>query len=98
MAQYDVHGIAGHGYVVDLQSDVLSDLGSRVVAPLRDEDEPTVSRSRLNPLVEVDGKRYRVAVQFVRAVDRRQLGPRVASLAESEWDIKSALDLVISGF
>ncbi|VVS96128.1 Toxin CcdB [Sphingomonas sp. EC-HK361] len=98
MAQFDVHLIAGHGYVVDCQSDLLNDLRSRVVAPLRDPDEPTVWQSRLNPEVTIDGTRYRVAAQFLRSVDRRQLGRPVASLAAHEWDIKAALDMLISGY
>ena len=98
MAQFDAHEIKGHGLVVDCQSHFLRDLQSRVVAPLRDADEPSVSTSRLNPLVSIDGKNYRVATQFMRAVDRRQLGPIVASLRDHEYAIKGAIDLLVSGF
>ena len=39
MAQFDVYRIKDHGFVLDCQSDLLSGLKSRVVAPLRDAGE-----------------------------------------------------------
>ncbi len=98
MAQFDVYRIESGGLVLDCQSDLLSDLGSRVVAPLRPADDTAVSRTRLNPLIELNQGTYRVATQFVRAVDRRHLGTRVGSAAGQEWEIKAALDMLISGF
>ena len=98
MAQFDVHRIAGHGLVVDLQNDFLQDLRSRIVAPLREPTEVTVSTSRLTPLVTLDEGSFRVAVQFLRAVDQTQLGPKVGSLLPHEFELKAALDMLISGF
>ena len=98
MAQFDVYRIAGYGLVVDCQNDVLDDLGSRVVAPLRDADDVSVSKSRLNPLVTVDGANYRVGTQFLRAVYRKQLSDRVGSLRIHEYEIKAAIDMLVSGF
>ena len=98
MAQFDVYLIEGYGLVVDCQSDLLSELRSRLVAPLRDPAEPIVFSTRLNPVVEVEKRTYRVAAQFLRAVDREQLGTRVATLAGSEFEIKTAIDMVVSGF
>jgi len=97
VAQFDIHSIAGHGLVVDCQSDLLSDLRSRIVAPLREPDEPSVSKSRLNPLVTVHQTDYRVAVQFLRAVDSRLLGEKIGSLLDYEYDVKAAIDMVVSG-
>lgn len=98
MAQFDLYRIDGHGVVVDCQSDLLADLRSRIVAPLRIDGEPTVSASRLNPCIEVEGITYRLATQFLRSVDRRQLGVRIGSATAHEWDIKTALDMLVSGF
>ena len=97
MAQFDVHSIEGHGLVVNCQSDLLNDLRSRVVAPLRKPDEPTVSHSRLNPLVRINQTEYRVAVQFLRAVDNRLLGEKIGSLLDYEYDLKAAIDMIVSG-
>lgn len=98
MAQFDIYRIEGHGLVVDCQSDLLSDLRSRVVAPLRRDGEDSVSASRLNPRITVDGIDHRVATQFLRSVDRRLLSQRVSSAVAQEWEIKVALDMLISGF
>lgn len=98
MAQFDVYRIDGYGLVVDCQSDLLDELGSRVVAPLRDTEDPSVSRTRLNPLVALDGARYRVGMQFCRAVYRRQLGSSIGSLRVHEYEIKGAIDFLINGF
>lgn len=97
MAQFDVYSIEGQGLVVDCQSDLLSDLRSRVVAPLREPDEPSVSKSRLNPLVKMHRTEYRVAIQFLRAVDDRRLGEKVGSLLDYEYNLKAAIDMVVSG-
>ena len=97
MAQFDVYSIEGHGLVVDCQSDLLSDLRSRVVSPLREPDEPSVSKSRLNPLVTMHRTEYRVAIQFLRAVDVRRLREKVGSLLNYEYDLKAAIDMVVSG-
>ena len=56
MTQFDVYHIVGQGLVVDCQNDLFDDLGSRIVAPLREPEDPAVSRSRLNPLVTLDGE------------------------------------------
>lgn len=98
MAQFDVYRLPDHGLVVDCQNDLLDDLGSRVVAPLREADDAAMSQSRLNPLVVVDGTRFRVGTQFLRAVYTRQLNTRVGSLRAYEYEIKGAIDMLVSGF
>ena len=53
---------------------------------------------RLNPRFEIDGQELRTATQFMRAVERSQLRDKVASLADRDHVIKSAIDGLISGF
>lgn len=53
---------------------------------------------RLNPRFEIDGQELRMATQFMRAVDRSQLRDKVASLADHDLVVKSAVDALISGF
>lgn len=98
MAQFGVYEIKGRGLVLDCQHDFLSDLNTRVVAPLRVAGDPIGSFARLNPEVEVNGRRYRIAMQLLRAVDRRDLGPLVVRLDDDDFTIMAALDLLISGF
>ncbi len=98
MAQFAIYRLDGHGLVVDCQSDLLSDLRSRAVAPLREAGEDSVALSRLNPCIAIDGVAYRVATLFLRSVDRRLLGEQVGSADEIEREIKAASDMLISGF
>lgn len=98
MSQFGVYEIKGHSLVIDLQHDLFSDLRSRVIAPLRDPAEPSVTSSRLHPLVEVEERQYRVATHLMRAVERRELSRIVTLLDDEEFKIRSALDLLFSGF
>lgn len=98
MPQFGVYRVKGQRLVIDCQHEFLSELESRVIAPLQPIGKPTVDFARLNPEVEVGGRRYRVAVQLLRAVDRRELGRSVAQLDGEDFAIKAALDLLISGF
>jgi toxin CcdB len=57
MARLDVYPMPGRrsaGFVVDVQSDLLADLASRVVVPLLPETE-TRPASRLNPIFDISG-------------------------------------------
>ena len=98
MAQFDVHEISGHGLVVDCQSDLMSDLRSRFVVPLRLKHGFPVQSARFNPEFEVDGRDYVLATQFPRAVEIERLGKRIFSLSEHDLTIKNALDMLISGY
>lgn len=98
MAQFDVHRLAGGGaLVVDCQSELLSHLGSRFVVPLVPRPAAPHPARRLNPLFVVDGAEHVLLPQFAAAIDRRQLGPAVASLAEFSFAITDALEVLISG-
>ena len=98
LAQFDVHRLAASGgLVVNCQSDLLNHLESRFVAPLvRKSDAPQPGR-RFNPIFDVDGIEHVMLTQFSGAVDRRQLGEVVTSLADRSFEITDALDVLISG-
>ncbi|URW75739.1 CcdB family protein [Sphingomonas donggukensis] len=98
MAQFDVHRLRDGAMVVDVQSDLLSTLTSRLVIPLVPPGEDAQAMDRLHPVVEVLGKPYLVATHLAGAVARRDLGPLQASLSDEDFAIKSALDFLISGF
>ena len=50
MARYDIHKLA-NGYVVDVQADLLADMNTRVVVPLRPHSEIPKPIGRLNPVI-----------------------------------------------
>ena len=101
MAQFDVHRFAPRGagftLVVDVQSGLLDALATRVVAPLyplRAKDRPI---HRLNPLVQIEGKPYYLAVQEMTALRTKSLGLIVASLEERRSEIIAAIDFLTTG-
>ena len=97
MAQFDVHTLSKGRLAIDCQSDLLNHLESRFVVPLVPrEGGPTPAR-RFNPIFEIRGVEHVMLTQFSGAIDRRQLGEVVASLADHAFEITGALDVLISG-
>jgi toxin CcdB len=101
LAQFDIYRLADSGepggLVIDCQSDILSHLESRFVVPLVPKDEAPVPGRRFNPIFAVAGREHVMLTQFSGAVDRRQLGTVVASLADRSFEITDAIDVLISG-
>lgn len=102
MAQFDVHpNPAGSmadaaPYVVDMQSDHLEALPTRIVAPLAVLEDFRPARN-LNPIVEVKGEKFAVMVNLMATVPRNVLTPAVASLAASRSELIDALDFLFTG-
>lgn len=102
MAQFDVYPNPARGmgdavpFVLDVQSDHLAALPTRVIVPLGRPDDFQPLR-RLNPLVEVDDERFAVMAQHMAAVPAEVLRNPVANLAARRYDILAALDCVFTG-
>ncbi|WP_411340411.1 CcdB family protein [Sphingopyxis sp. J-6] len=97
MAQFDVlKSRDGANLLLDCQSDLLGHFDTRFVVPLVPA-QAAQKLSRLHPIFEVDGERFIMATQLASAVDARELGDRVASLAESRYDILNAVDMLLTG-
>jgi toxin CcdB len=101
MAQFDLFRHPRnkrYPFLLDLQADLLRDLATRVVAPLtavkRLNGKPI---SRLNPIVEVDGRQYAVLFQEVAALPAAALGPAAGSLRSRRDELIAALDLLFTG-
>jgi toxin CcdB len=99
MARLDLYRIAGlDGYLLEVQADILSLLGTTVVVPLLLADSLPRPMLRLNPLFEIDGKTYVMATQSISAIARKELGTPVAALNErAHFDITNALDMLLLG-
>jgi toxin CcdB len=101
MAQFDVFQNPRGGLfalLLDVQSDLLGSLASRVVVPMATTRKYGVKPiSRLNPTVKHDGTEYVLVVQELAAVPIAALGKRVMSLASRRADIIAALDVLITG-
>jgi toxin CcdB len=101
MAQFDVYRFAPRGagftYVADLQSRLLEGLATRIVAPLYPLIPKVQPILKLNPVVDVEGKQYCLAVQEMAAVRAKTLGAKVTSLEAQRAKIVAAIDFLITG-
>jgi toxin CcdB len=84
--------------LVDVQSDLLADLATRVVIPLC---PAALLAGRLvktlMPVVDVTGDGYALLTPQLAGIPRKQLGEAVGSLAASRGEIIAALDLLLTG-
>jgi toxin CcdB len=104
MAQWDVYSNPGARlrdeipFLVDLQSDLLSGLETRLVAPLaRTRIASAGLPRRLCPAFTIGGVAVVLLPQEAGPIDARLLKRRVMSLRTHSHDIVGALDAVISG-
>lgn len=84
--------------LLDVQSDLLEELGTRVVVPLYTANTLPSRRLRtLTPLFEIKGEQYVMMTPQLAGIQRSLLGPAVAKLASHRDDIIAALDFLITG-
>ena len=99
MAQFDVYRNAEGSYpmVVDIQSDALSKLTSRVVVPLMRRDRYLAPLDRATPVVAIKGVDYVLLVPLLSAVAGSSLGKSIASVASHRGEVIAAVDMVCTG-
>lgn len=86
-------------FLLNVQSDLLEEMHSRVVIPL--SKAATLTRkpvAHLVPLVEFEGQTYVLMTPHLAAISRDDLGPPAGSLAERRDTIIAAMDFLSSGF
>jgi toxin CcdB len=105
MARFDVYANPGEHarttpYLLDVQSNLLDGLDSRMVIPLRDLAHfPKVKLSmRLTPVLRINGKDFLLETPKMGAVPQRILKTAVASLAHEQVQITGALDFLFQGY
>lgn len=84
-------------YLVVLQSDLVANLRSTIVAPLVGRSEMVGAR-QLNPLVTVEGHEYWIAVYELFAIEQRMLGAKVGSVEDQRDALIAAIDFLFIGF
>jgi toxin CcdB len=85
--------------LLDVQSDLVAGLTTRVVVPLCLAAALTQGPlQRLIPTFEVAGTRYAMLTSQLAGIAVQQLGPEVADLAAHRGEILAALDLLFIGF
>ena len=104
MAQFSIHknknpkSKAAYPLLANVQSDLLSDLQTRVVVPLA---KVTALRKKpikdLTPIVDVDGSKYLLLIPQLAGISTNELGPPVGSISGHRDEIVAALDFLITG-
>lgn len=85
-------------FVVDIQSDLLSSLATRMVVPLAVSSLPVKELpQRLCPVFTVRRKTLMLVAFEAAALDKRLLRTAITSLRDRASEIVTAMDAVMSG-
>jgi toxin CcdB len=99
MPKYDIFpNPSGDGFLLDVQSDLLSDLNTRVVVPLLTIASAPKPATRLNPTFEIHGERVVMVTQFIAAVPVGMLASSIANIETDFEKITAAVDMLMQGF
>ncbi len=87
-------------YLLDMQSDLLDGLDSRIVNPLRSLKHfpKVVLSTRLTPVLTIEGDDFLPETPKMGAVPQRILKSPVTSLALEQDRINAALDFLFQGY
>ncbi len=103
MAQFDVYLNPNADtrdvipYLLDVQSDLMDTLATRVVVPLVAAEEMGLAAKHLNPQFKIKGEPVVMSTAELAGIPIRSLGDKVASLKNRRDEIIAALDLLFTG-
>jgi toxin CcdB len=100
--QGDVHRNTGPSrehtpFLLDVQTDLLDGLDTRLVVPLVLASAFGRRAARLHPAFVVDGREVVMATHLMAAIRRAGLGEVVASLAGRRDEVLGAIDVLLTG-
>lgn len=104
MGQFTVHRNANARtraevpFLLDVQSDLLSVLATRVVVPLYRIEALGGGLDRLTPVLRFQDRDLVAMVPELAGVPLRALGPPVGDLAGARSEVLGAMDLLLTGF
>ncbi len=99
MARFQVFELGTGGVLaLDLQSNLLDGLNTRVVAPLVPIEDVGRFAEKLNPRFTVGEKTYLMMTEHIGALPVKELGPVIADLSAQRDRIVAATDFLFQGF
>lgn len=99
MARFDLYpALSGPGYVLDVQSDLLTDLNTRVVVPVLPARLAPRPAAILNPVFDLGDEPHVMVTQFLSAIPAGRLKDTRLSLKDQSDRITRALDFLYQGF
>lgn len=84
-------------YLLDVQSDLLAVLATRLVIPLVELERFGRPATRLNPVVTIDERRFVLSTAELAGVPQSALGEPAGSLVTRRSEILAAVDLLLTG-
>lgn len=81
-------------YLLDIQSEILSMLDTRVVVPLVINVK---SAKHLNPIFQINGKSVVMSTAQLTAVPSAILNTKITNLSNSRAEILNAIDFLLTG-
>ena len=99
MAKFDFFPDPGSdGYLLEVQSDLLDGLNTRVVVPLIARAKAPRPATRLNPVFTIEGGEYVMMTQFMAAVPTTILKTPRGNVKDDFDAFTAAIDMLIQGF
>lgn len=99
MARFEVYRLGRDGTLaVDLQSNLLDGLLTRVVVPLVRENDVDKFIPWLNPRFEIHDETYVMMTEFLAAVPAKELREPITDLSAHRDTIIAATDFLFQGF
>ena len=105
MAQFDISKNINQSsksevpYLMDIQSDPVSILETRIVVPLRKADSFADSAiSKIHIPIEIENEKYFAIISEMAAIPSGRIGSVIANGANLRTEIISAIDLLFTGF
>lgn len=100
MARFDLHRnrLDEASLLLDVQSDFLSHLDTRLVIPALTLTRIGKRIPQLHVTMEHKGKTLYLATNVMAAVPAHQLGPVVGNISNRSHEITSAIDFLLQGF
>src|SRR5690242_16538846 len=86
-------------YLLDVQSDLLSELATRVVIPLYQRKALNLKPiKQLMPEFDIGGKKFILMTPQLAGIFTKDLGEPAGDLQEHRAQVIAAIDLLITGF
>ncbi len=85
-------------YFVDVQSDLLEELNSRIVIPLSSQKAlNNINAKKLCPVIEINEGAFILLTHQMTSVPRSALKKKITTLEEYRYEILGAIDLLLTG-
>lgn len=95
MARFEVYRLADGGIVLDCQSNLLDDIGTRFVVPLVPDGATPPHNPHLNPNFRISDQDLTMVTQFATTIRTKELRSRIGSLADEHERIIRAVDVLL---